>query len=416
MISNKCNHKIIAYVITILLVVLTVQNVQALTKSIRFEANNGSDWHLYAVESGGFDYYSSLCLDSENLPHLVGSKWNDYYLTYANWHKKDWVIDDYACGFGEKYTVSMALDDNNIPHIAFCTRFEGMYILKYSTLVDDEWVLQLVDCGAEGFGLDNSIAIDAMNRIHIAYATDYESADIKYAFYDGNEWTTETVYAGESEEFVAFESDIAVDSNNCPHIAYKTYDKTDWDTTLCYAKKNGNSWEKEIVDDSNKAGYYLSIDVDKSNNPHISYVERSDGTDYVKIKYAYKENNNWNIENLMTGKNQDGMTSIKVDSNDNPHIAICKQVDQYESELIYMKKNGASWESEVVYSGKPKYPCLQLDEDNNPHIGFCDQSSYTLYYVSTVKIDKSLMSRTSLQKLFDFFPILRNFVKSRCSK
>lgn len=92
------------------------------------------------------------------------------------------------------------------------------------------------------------------------------------------DWRIQTVYAvGDVGQY----NDIAIDTNNRPHICF--YDATYGD--LMYARWTGSSWAIETVDGLNvSVGKYASIALDSSNNPAISYYDETNGD----LKYAKK--------------------------------------------------------------------------------------------------------------------------------
>ena len=354
-------------------------------KSVFKNFDNG--WYLYTVDEGGFKWYSSLALDSNNYPHILGTiGGGPEFLVYARWIGTKWEVDEHACGGGHHYTHSMLLDSEDNPHVSYCV-VSDYYHLKYATLNGTIWDITNIDYGDSGFAISNSVDIDSQNNPHIAYTTDYYTGHLKYAKFGGYEWEKETV--DDTPNSTAGDVDFALDSNDYPHIAY--YDRYDEDNgILRYARWNGDEWEKEIVDDSAHVGAYVSLDLDDLDHPYISYVHRLEGSSwwYGNIRYAYQDEQNWIIEEVTTGDTVGWGTSIRLDSQKNPHIAYIDGNPE-SSVLIYASRINGSWESEIVTSGGPTYPSLILDLNDKPHIGYCDYNSRNLSYATTVKLNCS---------------------------
>lgn len=88
-------------------------------------------------------------------------------------------------------------------------------------------------------------------------------------------WTTQTVDTNGSG---GWWSSLALDSSNNPHISYQDYTNFD----LKYAKWTGDEWATEIVDLTGNVSGHSCLALDSLNNPHISYHYRTNDA----LKYA----------------------------------------------------------------------------------------------------------------------------------
>jgi len=156
----------------------------------------------------------------------------------------------------------------------------GMLTLAFNihggyVLADGSWSIATVD--STGYvGWDTSIALDGGDNPHISYY-DAINTDLKYAYYDGASWNTETVdSAGTVGEYTS----IALDGGDNPHISY--YDAINND--LKYAYYDGG-WNITTVDSTGDVGRHTSMALDGGDNPHISYCDWGNGD----LKYAYYE-------------------------------------------------------------------------------------------------------------------------------
>jgi hypothetical protein len=167
-------------------------------------------------------------------------------LSGDNWLTQTVSSDLY--GYSYELYCDLAVDSYGIPHIAFVKPSENLdvesmatslsryesYELFYATLVDEEWNTVLVD--TLGYFRDGkiSIQVDSYDNPHITYglneradliiketATQTGESELKYAYYDGSSWYTETLATGTMSGF-GLQSSLALTSTNIPHIAYFT--------------------------------------------------------------------------------------------------------------------------------------------------------------------------------------------------
>ncbi|MDW8064406.1 MAG: carboxypeptidase regulatory-like domain-containing protein, partial [Anaerolineae bacterium] len=81
---------------------------------------------------------------------------------------------------------------------------------------------------------------------------------------------------------------LALDGTGNPHISY--YDASNG--ALKYARWTGSGWEIQKVDAGGDVGQYTSLALDSAGNPHISYYDASNGA----LKYAHWTGSGWEIQ------------------------------------------------------------------------------------------------------------------------
>jgi hypothetical protein len=118
------------------------------------------------------------------------------------------------------------------------------------------WTFEIVDGEGAQVGWDNSIAIDSLDRPHIAYF-DETNDKIKYASWTGTKWINETV---DNMFSMGGYCSLALDSNDYPHISYDDEQNDD----LRYAYWNGSKWIRQTVDSLGRPGHYTSIALDSN--------------------------------------------------------------------------------------------------------------------------------------------------------
>ena len=265
----------------------------------------------------------------------------------------------------------------------------GMMTLSGAAFIPvfaSSWNIQSVEYWGN-VGLQNSIAIDSLGRVHISYIeNNYSTYNLKYAFWDGNTWQIQSVaLVGD----IPLGSSLVLDSNDLPRICY-TYFKLGYQPILGYAKWNGSTWELWGID----YGASGSLSLDVYDRPHISYsnpysvvinnilVSRSD------LKYTYLNGQNWQTQTIEYGGRIGEESSLALDSQMHPHIAY-KDFGVTSGQLKYAAWNGSAWQIQVVdnqqVNGNPegtgKNPSLALDSIDRPHISYAG-ADYGLKYAS----------------------------------
>ena len=170
---------------------------------------------------------------------------------------------------------------------------------------------------------------------------------------------------------------IALDKSGNPHIAYYQVGQLDSYPKLNYTYKDSTGWHTETVDSVQAgAGFYVSLALDSSGNPHMVYFEVFGPNTVDKLKYAYKDSTGWHITIL----DQNSYISYinLVLYNDQPRISYYNNsANSNAGELQYMYKNGTKW---VIEDVTPKSPgghwnSLAVDSEGNPRISYYDTVS-----------------------------------------
>jgi hypothetical protein len=298
-----------------------------------------------------------------------------------------------------KYT-SMALDSNGNPHISYSNHSDARD-LKYAHWDGNKWQIETVDGANSSVGAYNSMVLDSNNHPHIVYGYysylhDMDVITPRYAHWNGTAWQISEVdinthIAGPDRDVSPLS--IAVDSSNIPHISYGAklfWDGSNWSGSslhdLWYATLNGTTWELTEVDTSDEAGRFNSIAVDSNDYPHISYGEQ----DSKDLKYAAYDGSNWSLTTVDSAAYVDQGNSIAIGSNDYPQIAYYDGSDGIGKLASW---DGSSWHISTVYDPYPSnHTSLQttsivLDSSNQAYVLFRD--SYDAQRVVTATWDGS---------------------------
>jgi hypothetical protein len=344
---------------------------------------DATGWHIETVDSisdtNGIGFSTSLALDGSGYPHISyhdGSLSLNYaYQDASGWHIEDKI--DFVSGL---YS-SIAVDVNGFPHISHHGFNTGDSDLRYTYKDSGGWHTEIVDSPPGAFdstGEDTSIALDGNGYPHISYSASTAN-EFKYAYKDAGGWHLDTIQSGAPEM-----TSLAVDGSGTPQIGYDI-------GTLNYAERNGGGWQTQVLDEVISVGHYPSLALDSQGRPHISHRRDNgdpDGTDV--IRYVYKEDGCWYVEEIDTIEWGTDPTSLALDGNDYPRIAYtsCTFLGG-KPRYAYMDATGWHTETVVVMGeiGRYRDPSLALDGSDKPYIAY--------YYETPDHLDIALAERTA---------------------
>ncbi len=238
----------------------------------------------------------------------------------------------------------------------------GFCVLLHGIPVNAAWHTEIADEDGT-VGVNTSLALDSNNNPYISYAGINQ---LKFAYYNGI-WHTEVV---DSSDYTGQSISLAVDSDNNPHISYVDGINSSLKYTWCDMELH-STWYKEVVDGGGVRDHQVtSLAVDSNDNPHIIYSYTMWPDNYYMIytwcSWEYGMPCIWQTELL----NDDGMiSSLALDLNDNPHI-IYSDMDG----LLYYSYYDGIWHSELVGTGGAD--SLAIDSNGHPHISYSDYGGY----------------------------------------
>ena len=315
----------------------------------------GHEWYIYDVDQGG---KSSIDVDSSDTPHISYRAGGMNGLRYASWKAGSWFIELVDDRDGAGHTSSMVLNGSDSPSIAYRSvhphpdkgalmwtwwngiewTFEKLenntnagaqmsldldsdelprisYVKRLS--VDDDrqlwfaeketngtWNLTLLD--SDGDLRYTSLFIDWRDWYHISY--EELGDELRYALWNGSAWNIEKADTGH----VGSWSSIKVDRDGAPHIGYFDMGRR----MLKYATKINGSWNTMLVDDMSVSGPSISLDLDSSGCPHISYQSRDDN-----LNHAWWNGSAWLNETVDDNITVGTYSSMRIDGNDEIHIS-----------------------------------------------------------------------------------------------
>ncbi|MBD3277564.1 MAG: hypothetical protein GF388_04625 [Candidatus Aegiribacteria sp.] len=278
----------------------------------------------------------------------------------AEWH--DYVIEDYC------YSPSLALDGAGSPMVVYSDHVVGV---KYATFDGASWYTYPLYDISYGACANSDLYFDDDGTSHVSMDPAGATA---YGYVDSTgEWVTEFLPSGSNDDW----NSIALDSDGNPCIAFHDMVSDDFQ----FARRQGSSWEIEVVDAESDVGYCNSMMADDEGVMHVAYCQS--GPEY-SVRYAVRDiAGQWSIEEVDTSMYSDPEgTSLALDIWGDPHITYSAS-----SELRYASLNGSSWTVETVYAmdtGAAVYgTSLAMDQYGYPHVAHCSATGdYLLYSVN----------------------------------
>jgi hypothetical protein len=335
-----------------------------------------SGWQVEVVADGGGDsagIYSALAVDHNAAEHIAYYDSTDKALRYAFRRPGDKKWSLMSLGQESGTFVSLAVDSQGRPHMAFNTQ-RG---LRYAYWDSQRWHTQIIDPIVTQFF--TSIQLDAAGNPQVTYFELSQShaekgplQKLKFAHFDGTSWYEETVEEQSKQE--PYDS-LAIDASGGPHIAYTEFER------LKYTYRKGSQWAFEPVDPSShdtvEAG--LSIALDSGGNPHIAFFDVTAQT----VNFVSREKETWKSEVVEKLSGKPGISdsvSLKMDRRDQPQLAY---IDSGSGALKYAVRIDGKWLTEAVdqQGGIDSNPSLSLGSNDQPAISYYDQTHRQLRLV-----------------------------------
>lgn len=244
-------------------------------RNLMYAQYDGNEWQkTILVDAPETGRYSSLAINPSLSEPAVAYESNGD-LEYGWYDGNEWHIGIIVDGEGDVgYYCSLQFLPSGKPSISY--RNVTNSSLQYAELVGDDpsnpadWRLDIID--GNGIGSDvgeySSLSILPTGHPAISYY-DKGNKDLKYAWYDGVNWQSETV---DDEADSGKHTGLAI-INGHPSICYRS------DGMLKYAWYDGYQWTKNIIDTKGAAFTTLKV-ID--GKPVIGYY--NDNT--IDIKYV----------------------------------------------------------------------------------------------------------------------------------
>lgn len=341
---------------------------------------------------------------------------------YAVGNTSNWVIEETPVpvdAFGRTSfggAKSIDIDSSGRVHFAYMS-VGGLY---HATKESSSWNIEALNTSnfISSDPGDIMLAIGNNDEVMIAYFSQ-DTNHLMIAEYSGGTWNHDavntTIDPFNYGNFMA----LAVDSTNTTHVCYPAY--TNGAKLFCSNNATG-SWVHELVDDGTidstpgygAAGYYPSIYIDDSDNIYLSYfIESSGMVEY--IRYAKKENSNWNLATYHINPSPNLRQSNLVVM-DNGSLGTFLTYDDpnhnsgREMSLDYLFWDGSTWSLDTVNTARgsaftPGYNSdVVIDQNGFSHIVYAIETDVgsALYYANNQSVDWAVERLASFPSYYEY--------------
>ncbi|MEI6079042.1 MAG: hypothetical protein WCQ53_00190 [bacterium] len=333
------------------------------------EALYPGGWTPVGVEgiSAGSSEYTSLALDSSNVPYVVfQDAANDNKATVMKFNGASWEpVGSSGFSAGQIAETAIAFDRKNVLYVAYIDSFNAGRVtaMKFD---GSSWV----PVGVPGFtsqATNVNMAIDSNNVPYVVYKDGWNNNQATVMKFNGDNWTLVGIAA--SAGVATNYPSIAIDSNNVPYVAY-----SDWSQggRITVKRFDGNSWA--IVGwtgISTGQGDFVSLALDSNNLPYVAYLDIGYNSSSSVMKF---DGNNWGyVGSQGFSGNWANWTSLALDSNGVPYLAFMDGANNYGA--TGMKFDGSSWialGTRGFSVGQAVYTSLRMSSNDDPYIAYKD--------------------------------------------
>lgn len=336
--------------------------------SATVSAARAADWTIEPVgTSGDLGWRVRTAVDGAGRVYAASyqSGGNTCYSTRSP------VSDTWAwpeCFDGSFSDLALDLDDR--PHLLY-RQAEGPKMAR----LDDNGVWEVIPLPfPSATGL--SLVFNSQNLPHISYI-DTSAEALKYATWDGADWTITTVTTGPEFRYVNAWTGLALDKNDVPHFLYYEFSSHN----LEHAYWNGSGYEFLTIG----LGIGWSMVFDEDNNLHVSYVARYTWA----LTHASFDGSDWSLQLVDSDRAYHG--ALAFDANGNPHFAyiVDRGSGSFIDELRHAEWTGTTWEIEQIDSwesdvGGPEAEDIVIDDLNHIHVIYTNDSRNLNYATALI--------------------------------
>ncbi|MCB9558734.1 MAG: hypothetical protein H6707_21635 [Deltaproteobacteria bacterium] len=212
------------------------------------------------------------------------------------------------------------------------------------------------------------IAVDNGGNVHISYYFS-TSSELRYVTNKSGAWKPETLQsAGNVGSFTS----IALDAKGSPHIIYRSPQGN----AVLHASNKSGSWVFTTVH-SSFASTPTAVTIDKSGYLHAVFADVGSA---AIVHYASDQSGAWKVQDIGPNAAVYGAVDIAVDGSDAPVVLH----HHPSSGLQLQRRNGGTWQSELIRPGgvTARDVALAFDTKGKAHVAYT--SAYEVLYTNNV--------------------------------
>ncbi|MAE65634.1 MAG: hypothetical protein CMJ18_15305 [Phycisphaeraceae bacterium] len=228
-------------------------------------------------------------------------------------------------------------------------------------------------------GWDNTLAFDSQGTLHqtsVDPSAFGAPVSLEYGTFDGAAWTYDRV-PGSGSFMYGFNTSLAIDGLDEPHVVYTR--ASDWVAPgdLNYARRSASTWQVATIPTGSTLSRFASIALDDADRPHVAWfdVDAEDSTRGT-VRYGVLDDGSWTLETVDTLENVSlgfsgarEMVSLALDGGNRPHLAYGDR-----RFVRYATRSTGSWSTtDILASTSDLYNglvVLRLDSTDVPGIAF----------------------------------------------
>jgi hypothetical protein len=245
---------------------------------------------------GNTETFTKVAVDPNDNPHVC---YTPMILRYAYFDGKQWHDDQVAPNSGDiSYSCGVAISADGTPHLIWYQygNPDGSNYLhiKYAVLKDGMWLSRTIDFATQT-GKFESLTVDPRGNPHVSFDA-FVDGELHYAQFHDGKWKTTTVDSRKVDKSGTYDlgmgNSVVLSREGNPMVSYYT------DSSLKFAKFDGNKWSSETIDSVNPTGSWLgwrsNLVLDQRGFPHISYEDGG------LLKHAYWDGSQWRIQIIVS--------------------------------------------------------------------------------------------------------------------
>lgn len=250
----------------------------------------------------------------------------------------------------------VAVTSAGTPHVCYPVHGAGDGRILRHVFHDGAGWRQVADVPSSEGVEEFEMVMDSLDRLHVVFGSEEY---LRYALFDGAQWTVTTLQAG------AITPSIAIDSNNRPHIVFEDLTEGSPYPTV-YARYDGTQWQRDVMEDRSyrlmtESGPPLAIN--RSGSAHL-LVTRLPGS--RELLWGTNESGSWVFSSIVEAHS----AGLALGADDQPHVFSC---DSTVDRCQYSKYTGSTWITGDVVCALPSDGTMEsmrflLDSSGIPHV------------------------------------------------